>query len=219
MARQYTTLAAVKAVLGFDAGDTTQDAAILAKIEEATSAVEGEAGTVFVAYTDTKAFDAPAPSANPWEYLAPDRGVVGSILTVPELLTVTSLTAYGQPLTEGTDFLVLTSPRSDTLPGQTRLLRVNGGRAVAWATNAQLPWQPRGAIVITDSWGYTTTPPVIVGLTEAIAVQLWHQRTRQYATTQTAPDGTTEPISDTLWTKARLKALAPYRQQATVLFA
>ena len=189
----YTTRDVVKATLHLDLGDTGPDAVIDAFIATMSAEINARTGRVFTPTAATRRFDAP----------------VGAVLVVPDLLSITSVSAFGIPLTTD-DYTLLTYDTPEGRPADTQLLRLVYGVPVAWRYTIAIPWQPYNAISITGTWGYDTTVPApIAQLTEEGVVDLWRRRTREYSA-GARPDGSAAPLDAPFWTPERLARLAPY---------
>lgn len=196
----YLTVADVRPALQLAGIPAPEDGLLLRTIQAASARVNTETGRVFTATTQTRALDAPpqwtgrAIDTPGWwvrhttwgSAVTPERTQV----SVPDLQSVTNLTAFGAALTADTDYQILRYTEADGRPGATRLIRVAGGQPVSWYYNTSAPRQPWGALVVTGVFCYDLSgvPAAILEVTEALVLKTWARRVRQYNTGGT--DGT-----------------------------
>jgi hypothetical protein len=171
-------LADLKAVLHIAADDESADPALTAVGNAVTEAIQSYCGRVF---------EVPE-SAGPVTRDATAR----DILEIPDTLSIVNLTAYGAPLTAGTDYHLLTNAPlapytlSALYPHYSRIRRVQAGQAVGWDTGSTgTDWLQ--AITYDAIEAYAATVPARVTLAaQVLATQLWARRVREYTDDLTA---------------------------------
>jgi hypothetical protein len=211
--------------------------AVQRRVRAASARINAACGRVFTPTTLTRALDVPDPAPyhpnyrafaggwGGWESAAGllhggwGRGWIEAqaTLPVPDLQTVTSVTAFGTVLVAGTDYQILRYPTATGAPGTTALLRLRDGSPVPWRPTGAAPWQPLQAVVVAGIFCYDPddVPAEITAVCEALVLKDWARYVRSYA----AGAGTT--AVDDLTLDADLQArLVPYTLPADpVLFA
>jgi hypothetical protein len=217
------------AVTGMD-----QRPAVQRRVRAASARINAACGRVFTPTPLTRALDVPDPAPYHPNYRAFagswggaggllrgrwDRGWIEAqaTLPVPDLQSVTSITAFGTILIAGTDYQILRYPTTTGAPGTTVLLRLRDGVPVPWRPTGTAPWQPLQAVVVAGIFCYDPddVPAEITTVCEALVLKDWIRYIRSYA----AGAGTT--ATDDLTLDADLQArLIPYTLTADpVVFA
>jgi hypothetical protein len=185
----YTSVEAVAALLAAPgqlvtvAADPDARPVLLRLIQSASARINAHCGRVFTPTTLTAILDAPPPPS-PTRYTGGGWDAAGARIAVPDLQSVTSLTAFGTTLTADTDYQIVRYRNPDGTPGRTYLLRLAAGVARSWYYNVTGPWQPLGAVALTGVFAYDATdvPSTIVEVTEALVLKGWARRLRLYNT-------------------------------------
>jgi hypothetical protein len=148
----YTTVAAVKSALWptFDptTGHPEATALITSLITVGSRALTRYCRRIFVAYVDTKHFDAPHDP----------------LIAVPDLQSVSALTVAGFALTVGDQYELLPINRDALTPYYNAIRRKAGLYPFPWWPKGGYPLgAPLSAISVTGTWGYDVSVPAEIG--------------------------------------------------------
>lgn len=187
----YQTRPEMEDVLGLSPGQSDQIARLNRLLLVATGLIDRKVGRSFGPVTATRAFDAP-----------------GSVdLPVPDLRTITALTAYGQPLTV-LDY-ELRPPGGDP-PGVFRFIRliIDGVSFITWGQLAPME-SPDQQIIITGVWD-EDVPYEITLACEMLCAKLWQMRTLHYGGASGNAVMGRNRMENGLWTSEVLELIAPF---------
>ena len=171
----YATLADLKTALGRDPLPGSADSDLTRLLTVGASGIDLFCRRTFTLTSSTVTLDAPARID----------------LDVPDLQSVTNLTAYGTSLSVGTDYRLLTDDArapyrlTTWAPHYTAIRRYASGVPVAWQSFAGgVP--PDGAVTLVFSEGYAAnTPDAVVLANIALASRLWLRRLNGYGDSPT----------------------------------
>lgn len=177
----YATLADLKDALGREGLPNVADAVLTRLLTVGATGIDQFCRRTFTPTAQTVTLDAPARID----------------LDVPDLLSVTSLTAYGTPLTAGADYRLLTDDARAAYrltawaPHYTVIRRYAGGLPVTWQSfGGATP--PDQAVTLVFSEGYAaSTPEAVILANIAIASRLWLRRLGGYSDQPTDALGAT----------------------------